>query len=43
VVDDRSNLPVNLGVGLATAVCVHQADRVCDLVDPFEALLRKGS
>jgi hypothetical protein len=41
--DDRAELPINLGVGLASAVCVHTGDRVCDLINPFEALLRKGS
>ena len=41
VADDRGALDRNLGVGLAELVCVHQGDRVCDLVDPFAEQLRR--
>jgi hypothetical protein len=45
VVDDRPHLDVNLGVGMATAACLREgADpRACDVIDPFEQLLRGGS
>jgi hypothetical protein len=42
VVDDRTKLPVNLGVGMAEAACL-TSEGACELVASFEQLLRSGS
>jgi serine/threonine protein kinase len=44
VVDDRANLDRNLGVGLASANCIHdETEKACALIDPFEEMLKRGS